>query len=104
MKKTVLITPETEWVLARMGEQIGLARKARKITASMVAERAAVSRSTVWAVEKGNPAVAIGAYAAVLHAIGMRDDLLLVAGDDKVGRVLREDDTPQRVRTPKREG
>ena len=36
--------------------------------------------------KKGNPSVAIGIYAAVLHALNNMDkDLLLVAKDDELG-------------------
>lgn len=63
----------------------------RKISAVLVAERAGVSRASVWAVEKGSAAVAIGIYAAVLHAInGMDSDLLKVAADDELGQKLRD--------------
>lgn len=52
-----------------------------------MAERAGISRASLWKVESGNPAVAIGIYAAVLHALGNMDrDLALVAKDDEMGR------------------
>lgn len=45
-----------------------------------MAERAGISRSSLWKVESGNPAVAIGTYAAVLHALNnMNKDFLLIA-------------------------
>ena len=59
----------------------------------MVAERAGVSRSTLWKVENGNPSVAAGIYAAVLHALNNMDkDLLKIAGDDELGRKLQDMD------------
>lgn len=59
--------------------------------ASLVAERAAIRRSTLWHVEKGDPNVSIGIYAAVLHALnGMDRDLLFVAKDDVLGRKLQD--------------
>ncbi len=90
-KKTVKIMRSTENILKQMGEQIKLARLRRGITATLVAERANISRSTLWNVEKGNPSVSIGVYAAVLHAIyGMDKDLLKVAKDDELGRKLQD--------------
>ena len=90
-KKAVVLMPKTSKILEQMGEQIRLARMRRKISVALVAERAAVSRASVWAVEKGSAAVAIGIYAAVLHAInGMDSDLLKVAADDELGQKLRD--------------
>lgn len=63
----------------------------RDLTAELVAERAGISRSSVWKVEKGNPAVAMGIYAAVLHALGGMDkDMLLIAKDDEMGRRMQD--------------
>ena len=90
-KKTVILMPKTSKLLAQMGEQIRLARMRRKLSVALVAERAAVSRASVWAVEKGSAAVAIGIYAAVLHAInGLDTDLLKIAADDELGQKLRD--------------
>ena len=90
-KKSVVLLPETENILAQMGEQIKLARLRRRISATLVAERAGISRATLVAIEKGAPSVAIGCYAAVLHALNYMDkDLLLVAKDDELGRKLQD--------------
>ena len=59
-KRTVVIMPETQRILETMGEQIKLARLRRNIAAELVAERAGISRATLWAVEKGTPTVSIG--------------------------------------------
>lgn len=92
MKKAAYnILPGTEDVLKTMGEQIKLARLRRELSATLVAERAGISRASLWKVENGNPSVAIGIYAAVLHALNNMDqDLLLVARDDKLGRTLQD--------------
>ncbi len=85
-----------------MGEQIRLARLRRHLPAELVAERAGVSRQTVTAIEKGSASVAMGAYAAVLHALGgLEQDLLLIAKDDELGRKLQDLDLPQRKRAPR---
>ena len=83
--------PDTQHKLTQMGEQIKLARLRRKLTVELVAERAGISRTTLWNVEKGSSSVAIGAYAAVLHALnGMDKDLLLIAKEDELGRQLQD--------------
>src|SRR5699024_5785599 len=92
MKKAVYnILPETEKILKTMGEQIKLARLRRNLTAELVAERAGISRSSLWKGEKGDPSVAMGIYAAVLHALNNLDkDLLLIAKDDEMGKQLQD--------------
>lgn len=90
-KKTVAIMPDTQKTLEIMGEQIKMARLRRNLSAELVAERAGISRATLWAVEKGTSTVAIGAYAAVLHALGGMDkDFEQIAKDDEFGRKLQD--------------
>ncbi|MBQ6509059.1 MAG: hypothetical protein IJI07_06250 [Flexilinea sp.] len=101
-KRTTIIMPGTEKILSQMGEQIKLARLRRQIPADLVAERAGISRATLWSVEKGSPTVAMGTYAAVLHALnGLDRDLLLIAKDDELGRKLQDLNLLTRKRAPK---
>lgn len=98
-KKSVVIMPDTQKILENMGEQIKMARLRRNLPTELVAKRAGISRTTLWAVEKGASTVAIGTYAAVLHALGGMDkDLELVAQDDEFGRRIQE----MNLITPKR--
>lgn len=86
-----IVMTDTEEYLKKMGEQIKLARLRRNLSVLVICERADISRSTLWQIEKGNPSVAIGSYANVLHAIGGLDkDLLLVAKDDELGRAYQD--------------
>lgn len=89
-QKKVLLVPKTVRILKTVGEQIRLARLRRKLSVALVSERAGVSRQTVWKVEKGSPSVAIGIYAKVLAAIGLQEDLLLIARDDELGHILQD--------------
>ena len=102
-KKATVVLPQTQEILNQMGEQIRLARLRRHLSAELVAERAGLSRVTLSNIEKGSPSVAIGSYAAVLHALnGMDKDLLLVAKDDELGRKLQDLGLSTRRRAPKR--
>ena len=102
-KKTIVLLPETEKILEQMGLQIKYARLRRKLTSELVAERAGISRATLVSIEKRSPSVAMGCYAAVLHALNYMDkDLLLVAKDDELGRKLQDLDLPVRQRAPRR--
>lgn len=97
------ILPATEEILKTMGEQIKLARLRRDLSAELVAERAGISRASLWKVESGSPAVAIGIYAAVLHALGDMDkDMLLVATDDEMGRQMQDLNLMTRKRATRR--
>ncbi|WP_235922625.1 helix-turn-helix transcriptional regulator [Flavobacterium celericrescens] len=73
-----------------MGENIKLARKRRKLTTVQVAERANISRSTLYLIESGNPSVAMGGYFNVLRVLGLQDDFLKLADDDTLGRKLQD--------------
>ena len=102
-KKTTVILPTTQEILEQLGEQIRLARLRRHLSSELVSERAGISRMTLSNIEKGSPSVAIGSYAAVLHALnGMDTDLLLVAKDDELGRKLQDLELPARRRAPKK--
>lgn len=102
-KASYNILPGTEEILQTLGGRIKLARLRRSLSAELVAERAGISRASLWKVEKGNPAVAMGIYAAVLHALHDLDkDLLLVARDDAFGRQLQDLHLITRKRAPKR--
>lgn len=102
-KKAIVLLPDTESILEQMGLQIKYARLRRKLTAELVAERAGICRATLVAIEKGSPSVAMGCYAAVLHAMNYMDkDLLLIAKDDELGRKLQDLNLPVRKRAKKR--
>ena len=86
-----------------VGEQIRLARLRRNLSVAQVAERATCSPLTVSRIEKGAPTVAIGIYLRVLYALQLDDDILFLAKDDELGRVLQDMNLPQRERASKKE-
>jgi transcriptional regulator with XRE-family HTH domain len=89
--KTALL-PKLTKILEEMGENIKWARLRRKLTTEQIAERAGISRSTLWQVEKGLPSVSLGTYAQVLFVLGLEKDLQLIAKDDVLGRKLQDAD------------
>lgn len=82
--------PALARILTALGESIRLARLRRRFPAGLVAERAGISRPTLRAIEQGSPGVTLGAYAHVLHSLGLESDLALVARDDLLGRKLQD--------------
>ena len=104
-KRTILLFPDTIKILEQMGEQIKLARLRRNLSVELVSERANISRATLWSIDNGSPSVAIGYYAAILHALNDMDkDLLLVAKDDKLGRTIQDLNLTTRRRATKKKG
>ncbi len=100
-EKTVLL-PRLTSILEEMGENIKLARLRRKLSAEQVAERAGISRSTLWQVEKGTPGTSLGIYAQVLFVLGLEKDILLIAKDDELGRKLQDANLRTGSRAPKK--
>ncbi len=90
VKKRVIISPTLEDILQTVGENIKLARLRRRITATMLAERAGVTRVTLRKVENGESSVTMAIYANVLFCLGLEKDLLRLAGDDPLGRRLQD--------------
>jgi transcriptional regulator with XRE-family HTH domain len=97
-KRIARLLPPMERRLARLGERIRTARLRRRLPAKLVAERAGMSVMTLRNVEKGGMGVTIGAYAAVLHVLGLDGDLDAVAEVDTLGRELQDAALPRRGR------
>jgi transcriptional regulator with XRE-family HTH domain len=91
-------------LLEAMGSNLKLARLRRKFSAETVAQRAGISRKTMYRVEQGDPAVSLGIYARVMQALGLglEQDLSLLAADDLLGRKLQDAGLTVAKRAPKR--
>lgn len=91
-------------ILRKLGADIRDARRRRRLTAAIIADRARIDRATLGRVERGMPSVSLGVYATVLFVLGLVDALSDVAdpAKDHVGRLLDEERLPQRVRMPRR--
>ena len=86
--KAILLPSKVRNNLTTVGLQIKMARKRRKLSLTAVAERAQCSQLTLIRVEKGEPTVSIGIYARVLYALGLDNDLTLIAKADPAGNAL----------------
>ena len=85
--------------LVKLGEDIAIARKKRRISTISMAERAFISRGTLYKVERGNPTVSMGVYATVLAILGLVEGLGQVADrrDDILGLDIEEDRLPKNI-------
>ena len=73
----------TERVLARLGQSIATARMRREWRQEDLAQKAGIHPNTLRKVESGAPGTAVGAYAAVLWALGLLEHLAEVARPDR---------------------
>lgn len=87
--------------LRKLGSDIRDARRRRRISTTVMAERAGISRPTLRKVEDGDPSVSLGIYASVLFVLGMHDRLgeLADATNDQRGLELQEEELPERIRS-----
>ncbi len=99
--RNTILLPRAQKPISVLGENIKLARLRRKFSAEQVAERANISRPTLVSIEKGNPNVTIGAYVKVLSVLGLENDIIEVANDDKLGRRLQDAKLIVRERAPR---
>lgn len=85
--------------LGKLGADLRDARRRRRLPMAVVADRAFTSRSTLQRVEEGDPAVSIGIYAAVLHALGLLEGLGQLAdlAADPAGQTLADEALPKRI-------
>jgi DNA-binding XRE family transcriptional regulator len=90
--------------LRKLGHDMRDARRRRRIPASILAERASISRTTLHKVEQGDPGVSLGIYATVLFVLGMAGRLADLADPkhDAVGMELEEEHLPERIRLARR--
>lgn len=88
MKRPLL--PNQQRIMIQLGEQMRMARLRRDLSTEQIAERAGISRSTLVKIEKGDEGVAIGMYFRVLIALNLKEDILLLAKDDVLGRKLQD--------------
>lgn len=100
--KSPVLLPKTKKILTELGENLKLARLRRQLSAEQVAERAGISRSTLYFIEKGYEGVSIGHYLNVLRIYGLEKDLMSVATDDTLGRKLQDAKLSIKERAPKK--
>jgi len=86
--------------LHKLGEDLALARRRRRISTASMAERIQCSVATLRRMERGDPTVAIGTVAQALLVFNAIERLaqLLDTGSDEVGLQLMDEAVPKRIR------
>ena len=100
MPKTTTVDDVAAQALVRLGSRIRIARLRRKLRQEDLARQIGRTRATVIALEQGSATTEIGAYVAALWALGLLQELDLVAdpGLDRDGQALSFSSADKRVR------
>ena len=90
--------------LRKLGADISVARRRRKITTTLMAKRAFIDRRSLARVEKGDPGVSMAIYATILFVLGMIDRLGDFANpaNDSLGQMLADESLTSRVYASRR--
>ena len=89
--------------LRKLGRDLALARRKRGISTADMASRLFVSRDTLWRMERGDPAVAVGTLATALFVLQLHDHLadLAAPASDALALHLDEKRVRKRIRRTK---
>ena len=84
----------------KLGRDLSIARRKRGISTSDMASRLFVSRDTLWRLERGDPAVALGTLATATFILKLHDRFanLAAPASDELALSLDERRLPQRIR------
>ena len=94
------LTPKAKAAISRLGQDIKIARKKRRISQRDFAAKMGVSLSTVQRLESGDPGISTGVLAMAFIALGSLrrfTEVLDVASDD-IGLVRDQSELPKRIR------
>jgi len=88
--------------LRKLGRELAIARRKRRISTEDMATRLFVSRDTLWRLERGDPTVAMGTLATAAFILQLHDRLANVAAPatDAIALNLEERRLPKRIRQP----
>ena len=100
MKQGTVPSKSAQAAIDKLGVDIAVARKRRRLTQKRVSEGAGVSTATVRRLEKGDAGVSLGALAMVLLVLGESERLgkLIDIASDDIGMVISVNSLPRRVR------
>lgn len=84
----------------QIGENLATWRKMLGLTAEQVAEKVAVSRSTLSRIENGDPTVSFATFLNACHTLGILDRVVEATDpyETEIGRIRADRALPQRVR------
>lgn len=85
--------------LRKLGRDIAVARRKRRISTADMAARLFVSRDTLWRLERGEPTVSAGTLATAVFVLGLHDRLanLAAPAKDELALSLDEQRLPKHI-------
>jgi len=100
MEKQINLPFPAQFALKKLGRDINNARRRRRISKAMMAERAGIAINTLTKVEEGNPGTSMAAWVSVLFVLGMTENLRDICDlkNDATGIMLEDEDLPKRIR------
>lgn len=99
-KQTPPLPLPVQRALRKLGKDLHDARKRRRLTTTVMADRVQVSRPTLQKMEQGDASVSIATYANALYVLGLVDRLAELAdlSFDDLGQKLSNENLPERIR------
>ena len=103
MKKNINVPIPARRALFKLGQDLSNARRRRRITKALMAERAGIAINTLTKIEKGDPGTSMAAWASALFVLGLAENLRELADQshDLTGLMLEEERLPKRIRYKK---
>ena len=100
MPQNTSIPLPVQRALCKLGRDLAIARRKRRISTSDMAARLFVSRDTLWRLEGGDPTVSLGTLATATFILQLHQRLASLAApeNDRLGLELDEGRVPRRIR------
>ncbi|NEI66516.1 helix-turn-helix domain-containing protein [Rhizobium leguminosarum] len=98
-KGGAVIHLQVERVIEKIGADISLARRARRMAVDDFARRIGVSRTTLHRLESGDPGISLNTFVMALHALGRLDALAQITDPihDAVTLTQLMQEVPKRI-------
>ena len=100
MSKNIYLPIPARSALIKLGQDLNNARRRRRITKALMAERAGIAINTLTRIERGDPNTSMAAWASALFVLGLTENLRDLADPsrDATGLMLEEERLPKRIR------
>jgi transcriptional regulator with XRE-family HTH domain len=98
--KGSVVYPQVVRTLAKLGRDISLARRRRRIAAEDFAQQMGVSRATLHRLENGDPGISLNTLTMAMFVLGRLNAVSELADPtkDDVGMMLTRQEAPRRVK------